>query len=305
MVISSFDIGGSKIAFSEIQDGFVPGRPSSVPTPADDYPALIAAIGAAVASSGKAVGISIAGLVDPRQGRVSAANIPCLAGKPFKADLERATGKPVFLINDANAFGLAEARQGAGAGQASVFAVILGTGVGGAIIHEGRLFQGAGMRAGEWGHGPASAMRTGRPLPRRTCGCGQIGCLDIYGGARGLERLHLEFAGETGTSYEILAAWQAGEAAAAETLDLYLDSIGGALAAVVNLVDPAIIVVGGGLSGNAHLLKALEGEMQSRILTSDTVPAVVPALIEGNSALIGAALYAADELARLEEGDRP
>lgn len=302
MVISVFDIGGSKIAFADIANGLAPERPANVPTPASDYPALVEAISGRVAPSAEAVGISIAGLVDPRRGKVSAANIPCLAGNPFRADLEQATGKPVFLINDANAFGLAEARCGAGDGHASVFAVILGTGVGGAIVHDGRLFHGAGMRAGEWGHGPASATRTGRPLPRWSCGCGQTGCLDIYGGARGLERLHLELTGETGTSFQILAAWEGGEKAAAETVDLYLDSVGGALAAVVNLIDPAIIVVGGGLSGNAKLLKALEGEMQARILTSDTAPSVVPARIAGNSALIGAALYAADELSMRHEG---
>jgi len=299
-VISVFDIGGTKIASSavsvEASGRLSVGAISSVLTPAGDYPALLRAVSRGVGDEAEAVGVSIAGLVDPEAGKVRAANIPCLAGHSFRQDLESVTGKPVFLINDANAFGLAEARLGAGAGRSSVFALILGTGVGGAIILEGRLLPGAGMVAGEWGHGPAAAMRTGRPLPRWICGCGQTGCLDIYGGARGLERLHLEFTGQTRSSVELLGAREAGDEAAVSTLDVYLDCVGGALAGIVNLIDPSILVVGGGLAGNAKLIGALADEMRSRILTPDRAPSLVTARIDGNSALLGAALYACGEL---------
>ncbi|MBN9673787.1 ROK family protein [Roseibium aggregatum] len=301
-VISVFDIGGSKIASSTVfmaASGRLPSDGvSSIPTPVEDYAALLRTIVGNVPSEAEAAGVSIAGLVNPKAGVVRAANIPCLAGRPFREDLERETGKPVFLINDANAFGLAEASLGAGADHSSVFAVILGTGVGGAVVVDGHLLQGAGMLAGEWGHGPASAMRTGRPLPRWRCGCGQTGCIDVYGGARGLERLHLEFTGRRSCSFEILRDWEAGDAGALETLDIYLDIVGGALAGIVNLIDPSILVAGGGLAGNDKLLRALEQEMRARILTPDQAPSLVAASLPGNSALLGAALFASGELSK-------
>ncbi len=300
-MITAFDIGGSYIDYAWISCDFSVSAISTSPTPVEDYAEFLIAISARVSPDATAVAVSSAGLVDPDSGMVKAANLPCLKGQLLRSDLEKLTGRPVFLLNDAKAFALAEAHRGAGAGYESVLAIILGTGVGGAIVLGGRLLTGAAMVAGEWGHGPASAMRSGRDLPRWTCGCGQKGCVDLYGGARGLERLHDHLTGKSLTSVDILDAWQAGDAAALETLDLYLDVVGGALANVVNVIDPAVIVAGGGLSRRGALLTALQEEVHARVLAPETAPRIVSAAVPGNSALIGAAVFAAGEL---DSGDR-
>ena len=284
-MISAFDIGGSKIAAARVSAALGVDALAISPTPAADYAAFCRQVAALVPADTDAVSLSIAGVIDPDAGRI-------LAGQPLADDLEGALGRPVFLVNDANAFALGEATLGTGEGHDPVFAVILGTGVGGAIVIGGRILQGIGGTAGEWGHGPAAAVRTGRRLPAWRCGCGQTGCVDVFGGGPGLERLHQDLCGRTATSREILAAWVAGNADAADTVDLYLDIVGGALANAVNLVGPSIVPMGGGLSRNERLVGALEREVRSRVLTPGKAPPLKPAVSMSESALIGAAVHA-------------
>lgn len=254
-MICAFDIGGSKIACGSVDGAGDVGACVRIETPTLDYQDFLSAVADQVPHDARALGLSIAGLVDPNQGSVRAANIPCLSGKPLRDDLTGLIGKPVFLINDAKAFGLAEAHNGAGVGHSSVLALILGTGIGGAIVLDGRILEGRTMVAGEWGHGPAGALRTGKVLPRWTCGCGQIGCVDLFGGA---------------------------------------------LANLVNTVDPSIIVLGGGLVSDTSLVSALHTEMRSRILAPKHAPRFAKASIGANSAIIGAAIFARERLSLLK-----
>ena len=291
-MITAFDIGGSKIAAARISPNLDVDPLATVPTPAHDYAAFCRQVAGLVPADTAAVSLSIAGVVDRDTGKVVTANIPCLAGRSLADDLAGALGRPVFLVNDANAFALGEATLGTGEGHDPIFAVILGTGVGGAIVIGGKVLEGTGGLAGEWGHGPAAAVRTGRRLPAWRCGCGQIGCVDVFGGGPGLQRLHQDLCGRTATSREILAAWKAGNPDAMGTVDLYLDILGGALANVVNILGPSIVPMGGGLSRNRHLVEALEREVASRVLNPEKAPRLKATTSMSESALIGAAVQA-------------
>lgn len=290
-MIHAFDIGGSKIAAGIASHSASLSDLSSIATPTEDYDAFLSAIAETAHVQATAISISIAGLVNPNAGTVFAANIPCLANQSVAKDLAARIGKPVYLINDANAFGLAEAHVGVGKGHRIVFAVILGTGIGGALVLDGKIFTGMSGMAGEWGHGPASTMRSGIALPSMQCGCGQMGCVDLFGGARGLERLHKAFTGNDLTSHEILAAWKAGQTEVSQTLDAYLDVVGGALANMVNVIDPSIIPLGGGLAKDPILVAALCEEVRRRRLPSDTMLNLEPASVGADGGLIGAAVH--------------
>ncbi|MEO6298168.1 MAG: ROK family protein, partial [Paracoccaceae bacterium] len=159
----------------------------------------------------------------------------------------------------------------------NVFAVILGSGVGGGLVIDRRVVAGAG----EWGHGPV--IRD----PAFVCGCGQFGCLDTVGSARGLERLHLQLTGQTLASVQILARWVGGETMAA--VELWLDLVSGQLAMVVNVVGCTVVPVGGGLANVVPLIAALDQAVRARILRVTARPLVVPAQVSADAGLIGAA----------------
>lgn len=295
--IVCFDIGGSAIkgALATSPEAIRPlGR---VPTPLDDFKAFAEALrGVADAADAAApISISITGVVDPRTGRIKCANIPCIDGRTLAKDLAAIMDRPVHVANDADCFALAEAMAGAGKGESIVFGAILGTGVGGGLVVDGRLVNGAGGFAGEWGHGPVAATHAGTPpvaIPSYPCGCGQIGCVDTVGGARGMERLHLHLHGESLPSTAIVAAWEAGDAAAARTIDCFLDLVAGPLALVVNVVGADIVPVGGGLSGSRRLVAELDTAVRRRILRQTDAPLVVPGLCTVEPGLIGAAILA-------------
>lgn len=290
----AFDIGGTKIAAAQVGADLTASEIGRVPTPTRDYDAFCAAIADLAGQSDEPIGISIAGVVDPRDGRLTVANIPCADGKPLAADLEASLGRRVRVLNDAKAFALAEATVGLGKGHASVFAVIIGTGIGGAFVLNGRLVMGATGSAGEWGHGPAAAARTGATLPIVRCGCGQPGCVDTLGGARGLERLHRHLSGIEADTPAILAAWQRGEPDAVRTLDVYLDIVGGALANTVNILDPDIVPIGGGLARNALLVAAIDAEVRARTLGRRATALCVPTETGPEKGLIGAAIHVSE-----------
>ena len=205
-------------------------------------------------------------------------------------ELAAATGLPVLVLNDADCFALAEARQGAGRGNGTVFGVILGSGVGGGLVVQDRVLTGAGGYAGEWGHGPVI-----RGDYAFACGCGQVGCVDTVGGARGLERLHARLHKAIAGSEEIVASWQAGEAAAGETMALWRELIAGPLAMVVNMVGADIVPVGGGLSQAPGLVGYLDEAVRVRILRRTSAPLVVPAVCGADPGLLGAAMAGAVE----------
>jgi len=294
-MIICIDIGGSAIkgAIATSPDTIVPLE--RIVTPLDDRAAFDAAIASVVAQApdASAVSISITGVVDPRDGRIKVANIPCIDGRTLAADLSAQLGKPVLVANDADCFALAEAGAGAGRGHDIVFGIILGTGVGGGLVIDGKIVNGAGGFAGEWGHGPATATSAGTPpiaIPRYACGCGQIGCVDAVGAARGIERLHLHLHGVTAASTEIIAAWQHGDAAAARTVDVWADLVASPLALVLNVVGASIVPVGGGLANVPALIELLDRTVRQRILRHTDEALVVPGQCRVEPGLIGAAI---------------
>lgn len=295
-MITCFDIGGTTIkgATAMTPDHLTPlGR---VPTPRDDFPAFVAAIAALVelgaAPKATPVAISVTGVVDPASGRVTCANIPCIDGRNLSSELETFLGRKVFVANDADCFVLAEATAGAGRAHRVVFGAILGTGVGGGIVVDKRLHPGAAGLGGEWGHGTIVATKVSVPpydLPHFPCGCGLSGCLDTVGGARGIERLHRHLHGEEIASTAVVSGWIAGDANAAETVDLFVELVTRPLALVVNIVGPDIIAVGGGLGNSHELIARLDAAVRPKILRKLDRPLVVPAQLTADAGLIGAA----------------
>jgi N-acetylglucosamine kinase len=288
-MITCFDIGGSAIKSAVAAAGGQIGALHRVPTPTHDFKAFTAAMQSLIDAGGssRGVAISIAGVVDPLDGRIKCANIPCIDGRTLAADLAATFGLPVWIINDADSFALAEAQAGAGRGHANVFGLILGTGVGGGLVFNGRLLTGPGGFAGEWGHGPVAAPLAG--IPRFACGCGQSGCLDTVGGARGLERLHHALSGTQLDSRQIVAAWEAGDATAERTIACWTELLSGPLAMLVNTVGASILPVGGGLANSAPLIGRLDRAVRAAILRKTDTPIIVPGQSGAEPGLIGAA----------------
>jgi fructokinase len=256
------DLGGTKIEGLALDaDGTEVAR-QRIATPAGDYQATLAAIvslvGALESTTGAraSVGIGIPGTISPATGLIKNANSVCLIGHALDKDLERLLGRPVRLANDADCFALSEASDGSGAGARSVFGVILGTGVGGGLVYEGRLIRGPNAIAGEWGHNPLPWPRSWphgdeRPGPR--CYCGRDGCIETFLSGPGLARDHAAATGKTAAPEAIVAAAEAGDSAAKNSLDRYADRLARALATVINIFDPEVVVLGGGLSRVASL----------------------------------------------------
>lgn len=288
-----FDIGGSRIRAGRSAAPGVVEAEGVWTTPGADYGAFVEVLREGMGPDATSMALSIAGVVDPATGRIRAANIPCLDGRQLGADLARDLGVPVVLANDADCFALAEARSGAGIGHRVVFGVILGTGVGGGLVIDGRIHQGAGGVAGEWGHGPV--LRGLAPeIADWQCGCGQAGCLDTFGGARGIERLDRYLNGGARTSVEVLAAWGAGEDSAGRVISFWLDQMSAALAMVVNVIGPSVVPVGGGLANAAALVAALDGAVRGRILRDCPQPLMVVAQNQGEPGMIGASWLEVD-----------
>jgi fructokinase len=252
------DLGGTKIEGVALDRDEEQAR-LRIPTPQHDYDATVQAIvnvvhdlerrigGIRSDRETPSVGIGIPGTIVPSTGLVKNANSTWLNGRPLERDLAAALGRPVRCANDANCLAVSEATDGAAAGAGLVFAVILGTGCGGGIAVEGHVHIGPNGVAGEWGHNPLP-WPTPDELPGPQCFCGQHGCLETWISGTGLAQDHQRVTGYALTGPEIVAAADAGDAAARASLARLEDRIGRALASVVNLLDPDVIVIGGGLS---------------------------------------------------------
>lgn len=295
-MILCFDIGGSwiKSASAHSPDRIEIGNRHA--TPLDDYQAFVEILRRELSSSPQkpdCIAISMTGVVDADTGIITCANIPCIDQRSLELDLEAALGVPVLLANDADCFVLAEAGKGAGRGHRIVLGIILGSGVGGGLVVDGRLVNAGGGFAGEWGHGPIVAAFAGEPpvaIPAYPCACGQKGCVNTIGGARGLERLHQHLHAEEVPSTAIIDAWQAGEAKAARTVAVYVDLIASPLALAVNITGASIVPAGGGLANSAELLIEIDHCVRRRILRRFHRPLVVRAECAVEPGLIGAAL---------------
>lgn len=256
------DLGGSKI---EIVGLAADGREllrRRIATPQGDYRATLTAIAGLVAEAEAelgqtgSVGIGIPGAESLRSGLIKNANSTCLIGQPLRHDLQTLLRREVRLANDANCFALSEAIDGAGRDVETVFGVILGTGVGGGIVIRRQVLVGANAIAGEWGHNPLPRLAAAdQPAP--DCYCGHRGCIETYLSGPGLTADHARHTGETLDAASIECRAAAGDAACEATLRRYEDRLGRALAGVINILDPQVIVLGGGLSNMQRLYRHL------------------------------------------------
>jgi fructokinase len=256
MLRIGIDLGGTKIEGIALDESREVAR-ARVDTPRDDYQATVDAIAALIADLERAagapgtVGVGIPGTLSP-DGLVKNANSTWLLGRPLKTDLENALGREVRLANDANCFAVSEAADGAAAGADVVFGVIVGTGTGAGITVRGRVLTGPNGIAGEWGHNPLP-WASGDETPGPPCYCGKHGCVETFLSGPGLMLDHERRTGRRTPATEIAALAAAGVAAASETMACYEHRMARALAAVINVVDPDVIVLGGGLSNIARL----------------------------------------------------
>ncbi len=243
------DLGGTKIEIAGFGDDGAMLLRERVATPRGDYVGTLKAVAALVeaaelkAGARGTVGIGIPGAESRASGLVKNANSTCLIGKPLKRDLETLLRCEVRIANDANCFALSEAVDGAGAGASVVFGVILGTGVGGGIVVDGRVLTGANAIAGEWGHNPLHGEDHSE-----ACYCGRTGCIELYLSGPGLSKDHRRTTSADFPAAEIAQRAAAGDADCEATLKRYETRLARALAGVINILDPDVIVLGGGLS---------------------------------------------------------
>lgn len=253
------DVGGTKIEGIALDPSGRELARRRIPAPRDDYRQTLTAIQSLVADldagtgARASVGIGIPGAISPDTGLVKNANSTWLNGRPLSQDLETALGRPVRLANDANCFTLSEAIDGAGAGADVVFGVILGTGCGGGIAVHRRVLTGPNAIAGEWGHNPLPWPREGE-WPGRACYCGRTGCIETFLSGPGLAADYAAAGGDAVDAIEVSRRFHAGQdAQAAATLARYSERLARALIAVIHLLDPDVIVLGGGVSNVASL----------------------------------------------------
>jgi fructokinase len=269
------DLGGTKIEAIALDDDGAVRLRRRIPTPRDDYPATCRAVSELVQAlehqlgCRATVGVGTPGAISPATGLVKNANSVWLNGRPLAADLERLLGRRVRLANDANCFALSEARDGAAAGARAVFGVIVGTGTGGGIVMEGRIWTGPNAIAGEWGHNPLPWPRAGE-WPGPACYCGKTGCVETFLSGPGLAREYRETTGQEADGVEVVARADRGEAPAETAIARYEDRMARALAGVINVLDPEIIVLGGGMS-NVGRLYASVPRRWGRYVFSDRV----------------------------------
>ena len=292
------DVGGTKIeAIALDPEGRELAR-RRVATPARDYAKTIDAVRALVVGlerelgAGRArVGVGMPGAISSLTGLVKNANSTPLNGRPLVEDLARALGREIRVENDANCFALSEASDGAGAGRRLVFGVILGTGVGGGIVHDGRLWLGPNAIAGEWGHNEMPS-RTEAGLPDTLCYCGRRRCIETFVSGPALAADHRRRAPEAPPSLDaagIAALADAGDVAARATMARFYERLAAALATVINVVDPDVVVLGGGLSNLAPLCEELRARLTAHVFSDALTTEVVRNRHGDSSGVRGAA----------------
>jgi len=289
------DLGGTKTEIIALDaDQEVRAR-HRTQTPRDDYAGTLRVIGGLVAKveaetgARGTVGVGIPGSLSPFTGRMRNANSVWLNGKHLDADLAEVLERPVRLANDADCFALSEAVDGAGSGASTLFGVIIGTGTGGGIVVNGRLLTGPNRIAGEWGHNPLSWPRD-EELPGPPCYCGKQGCIETFLSGPGLTRDFLEATGRHLTPPQIIAASAVHDPEAEAALWRYEDRMARALAGVVNLLDPDVIVLGGGLSNLDRLYQEIP-RLIGRYLFSDGARIDIRPPVHGDSSGVRGAAW--------------
>ena len=253
------DLGGTKTEIAAFDAAGTELLRQRAPTPVEDYAATLALIARLIHEAEQTlgatatVGIATPGALSPSTGLMRNSNSTCLNQQPLALDLQRTLGREVRLANDANCFALSEAVDGAAAGAASVFGVIIGTGVGGGIVIHGKVLDGPNAITGEWGHNPLP-WAADDERPGAACYCGQHGCIETFLSGPGLAR---DYAGQSGAaiSAEDVVARSSNDVGAEQALARYEHRLARALASIINVLDPEVIVLGGGLSNIERLYK--------------------------------------------------
>ena len=291
------DLGGTKIEVAALapDDGRFLLR-ERIATPHRGYDEVLIAIGDLVARAeatlgvqGLPLGVGIPGCLSPASGAVKGANTTVLNGRPLGRDLARILHRPVRIENDANCLAVSEAVDGAGSGARVVFAAILGTGVGAGIAIDGRAWAGLQGIAGEWGHNPAPRLSQDRGVPMPHCWCGRGMCNETVLSGPGFAADHLRHGGGDLDARSIVEAARNGDAAAQASLARYIDRLAGALAHVVNVLDPEVIVLGGGLSNIDELFDAVPARWPRHVFSDVTRTPLRKALHGDSSGVRGAA----------------
>lgn len=286
MIAVGIDLGGTKIEAQVFAPDWSITDRHRVPTPAE-YDALVEAISDqiawahAIAGSKVPVGISAAGLVNPATELAFTANL-CATGKPLPADIERAAACPVTYLNDCRAMTLSETLFGAARGASPVVGLILGTGVGGGVTMDGRLISGPSTLSGEFGHVHAPAhLITRYALPDFHCGCGHYGCIESYISGPGMTRIAKCVTGQAMTPPDIAAARNSDEGAA-RIWNIWCQIVAELMRSLVHVIDPEVIVLGGGLSQIEGVVDALSAALSATRLSDFAIPRIV--LAEGGDA---------------------
>ncbi|MFN3835469.1 MAG: ROK family protein [Glycocaulis sp.] len=280
MIRIGVDLGGTKIEAAALDaSGAILAR-QRVPSSRDYAVAiesirdLVSAVAAQAGAKRFTVGVGHPGSINPRTGLVRNANSSHLNGQALDRDLSDALGQEVRCANDANCFTLSEARDGAGAGAHCVFGVIIGTGVGGGIVINGQLHEGGGLIAGEWGH-TALPRPLDDEVPGPQCGCGRLGCVESWCSGPALAADHARITGEVLKADGIATRAAAGDAGAIATLSRHADRLARSLSTIVNVLDPDVIVLGGGLSNLPGIAADLEARMAAHIFSDEMRTRVV------------------------------
>lgn len=287
------DLGGTKIEAIAI-DGSNELLRQRVSAPRGDYAATVAAVRDLVRAiehalgTSATVGIGIPGSISPVTGLVKNANSTWLNGHPLDRDFEQALSRPVRIMNDANCFALSEATDGAAQGAGTVFGVILGTGTGGGVVVNGQVLEGRHRIAGEWGHNPLPWPEHGE-YPGPPCYCGRTGCIETYLSGPGLSATYEAIAGRAAEAAEIALLADAGDAHANLALDVYESQLARALASIINVLDPDIIVLGGGVSNISRLYTRLPQMLEPFVFSDSADTPIVAARHGDSSGVRGAA----------------
>jgi fructokinase len=288
------DLGGTKIEALAIDDEGSELARYRVDTPRDDYDATIEAMLGLVwrleqeTGITGSVGAGIPGSISAITGVVKNANSTWLNGRPLDRDLSSALGREVRVANDANCLAVSEATDGAAAGKHVVYGVILGTGCGGGVAIDGRVHAGPNGVGGEWGHNPLPWPKP-EEIPGPACYCGKRGCLEMWVSGTGISMDYKNTTGRVKTAREIVEDVQAGNSEALATMDRFEDRLARGLATVINMLDPDIVVVGGGVSRVRHIYEELPKRLPQYVFGREMSTIVVPAKYGDSSGVRGAA----------------
>jgi fructokinase len=288
------DLGGTKIEIIALDEQGAELHRERLATPRGSYDGTIDALASLVATAERVIGrrgrigIAMPGAISPATGLVKNANSTWLNGRRLRADIEAALGRAVRLTNDANCFALSEATDGAGAGAETVFGVIAGTGTGGGIVVQGHLCTGPNAIAGEWGHNPLpwpdDDERPGPP-----CYCGKHGCIETFLSGPGMADDHARVAGTRLEAHEIAFEAAAGDAACEATLARYERRMARALASIINVLDPDVIVLGGGMSKLQRLYERVPRLLPEYVFSDRVATKILPPVHGDSSGVRGAA----------------